>query len=325
MKVAIIGAGVAGSACGRFIQRTGNETVLFDKARGAGGRLSTRRRDGVTFDFGAPVLSAQSSAFTRALATWIKAGAAEQWPGRFGFLREGMLVEEQDAPARFVGTPGMNAIVKQLQVGLDVRYEHRIERLVKDGRGWQLLNADSESFGYFDIVVLAAPAPQSIELLTPHEILTDALAGVSMAPCWTVMAHWSNPLDVPFDALELSGSIGWATRERTKPGRAERDAWVIHGSSSWSTENLELSGEVVAERLLQDFSSMVGVSLPEPSAIYTHRWRYSRVRNPIGVEALWDGHHRIGVCGDMCLGGRVENAYLSGRALAQSIGRGGFK
>ena len=87
----------------------------------------------------------------------------------------------------------------------------------------------------------------------------------------------------------------------------------------------ELSGEVVAERLLQDFSSMVGVSLPEPSAIYTHRWRYSRVRNPIGVEALWDGHHRIGVCGDMCLGGRVENAYLSGRALAQSIGRGGFK
>ena len=61
MKVAIITAGVAGSACGRFIQRTGNETVLFDKARGAGGRLSTPTR-WVTFDFGAPVLSAQSSA-----------------------------------------------------------------------------------------------------------------------------------------------------------------------------------------------------------------------------------------------------------------------
>ena len=235
-----------------------------------------------------------------------------------------MLVEEQDAPARFVGTPGMNAIVKQLQVGLDVRYEHRIERLVKDGRGWQLLNADSESFGYFDIVVLAAPAPQSIELLTPHEILTDALAGVSMAPCWTVMAHWSNPLDVPFDALELSGSIGWATRERTKPGRAERDAWVIHGSSSWSTENLELSGEVVAERFYRTFlrwlASRCRSRLPFiPIDGGTLAW------NPIGVEALWDGHHRIGVCGDMCLGGRVENAYLSGRALAQSIGRGGFK
>ena len=325
MRVAIIGAGVAGSTCGRFIQRTGNETVLFDKARGAGGRLSTRRRDGVTFDFGAPVLSAQSSAFTRALATWIKAGAAEQWPGRFGFYRDGQLVEEQDAPARFVGTPGMNAIVKQLQRDLDVRYEHRLDHLVRDGRGWQLLDSSGASFGRFDIVVLATPAPQAAVLLAPHKILTSELAGVRMEPCWTVMVRWSAPLPIPFDALELTGSIGWATRERSKPGRAEQDAWVIHASSAWSAEHLEWDGEDVARHLLQDFAEMVAIDCPQPSAVYTHRWRYSRVKNPIGVEALWDGHKRIGICGDMCLGGRVENAYLSGRALAQSIGRGGFK
>ncbi|MEE2789249.1 MAG: FAD-dependent oxidoreductase [Myxococcota bacterium] len=325
MKVAIIGAGIAGSTCGRFIQRTGNETVLFDKARGAGGRLSTRRRDGVTYDFGAPVLSAQSSAFTRALATWIKAGAAQQWPGRFGYLRDGQLIEEHDAPARFVGTPGMNAIVKQLQVGLDVRYGQRVDELIEDGRGWRLVDVDGAPLGRFDAVVLAVPAPQAMALLSPHGILTDGLAQVRMDPCWTVMAHWSAPLDVSFDALELTGSIGWATRERSKPGRVEHDAWVIHASSAWSRENLELDAERVSSQILKDFAAMIGIHCPMPTAIHTHRWRYSRVRNPLGVGSLWDGRHRIGVCGDMCLGGRVENAYLSGRALAQTIGRGGFK
>jgi hypothetical protein len=43
------------------------------------------------------------------------------------------------------------------------------------------------------------------------------------------------------------------------------------------------------------------------------------VTRPAGVEALFDPASGLGVCGDWCLGGKVEAAFLSGRALARQI------
>ena len=43
MRVAVIGAGIAGLNAARQLEAAGMEAVLFEKARGASGRLSTRR------------------------------------------------------------------------------------------------------------------------------------------------------------------------------------------------------------------------------------------------------------------------------------------
>jgi predicted NAD/FAD-dependent oxidoreductase len=43
------------------------------------------------------------------------------------------------------------------------------------------------------------------------------------------------------------------------------------------------------------------------------------VETPLGQEYLWDRSARIGVCGDWCLGARVEAAYDSGVALARAV------
>ena len=218
----------------------------------------------------------------------------------------------------------MNAVVKQLQVELDVRYQHRVERLEKNGRRWNVMGADGDSFGEFDIVALAVPAPQAVQLLEGVSPLAESLATVHMDPCWSVMAAWDTPLAIDFDALELSEPLGWATRETRKPRRPDGEAWVIHASSDWSTEHLEAEPDWVAQYILDAFFQSISVKPTAPRYLAAHRWRYSRVRNPLGVECLWDGAQRVGACGDMCLGGRIENAYLSGRALAQTIGRGGF-
>ena len=84
MRVAIIGAGIAGLACARRLHDAGIEATLFDKSRGLGGRLATRRADtgtpGVAFDHGATHFTARSEGFTRLLAAWEKAGLAARWP-----------------------------------------------------------------------------------------------------------------------------------------------------------------------------------------------------------------------------------------------------
>jgi len=43
MKIAIIGAGMSGLACADALLEVGHEVSLFDKGRGPGGRMSTRR------------------------------------------------------------------------------------------------------------------------------------------------------------------------------------------------------------------------------------------------------------------------------------------
>jgi renalase len=50
-----------------------------------------------------------------------------------------------------------------------------------------------------------------------------------------------------------------------------------------------------------------------------HRWRYALVETPLGQACLWDDAARLGVCGDWCLGGRIEAAHDSGTALARAV------
>ena len=61
LPVAVIGGGLSGLVCaGQWIER-GRSVEVFDKARGPGGRMATRRRDTSTFDHGAPFFSATRS------------------------------------------------------------------------------------------------------------------------------------------------------------------------------------------------------------------------------------------------------------------------
>ena len=43
MRIGIVGAGMAGLACAEELTRLGHAVLLFDKGRGPGGRMSTRR------------------------------------------------------------------------------------------------------------------------------------------------------------------------------------------------------------------------------------------------------------------------------------------
>ena len=46
-RVAVIGAGMAGATCARLLADAGLDVTLFDKSRGVGGRMSTRRAEWV--------------------------------------------------------------------------------------------------------------------------------------------------------------------------------------------------------------------------------------------------------------------------------------
>ena len=62
-RIAIIGAGLAGLTCGKALQQAGHDVVIFEKSRGIGGRLATRRAEPFYFDHGVAAFTASDDAF----------------------------------------------------------------------------------------------------------------------------------------------------------------------------------------------------------------------------------------------------------------------
>ena len=313
--IAIIGAGIAGLSCANTLCSAGFTVTLLDKSRGPSGRMSTRRGDGWQCDHGAQYFTARHTAFRAEVARWQAAGVAAAWQPRLSVI--GGLAEHQpDAGLeRFVGTPRMTAPARFLADGLDLRLEATVSGLTRDAQGWLL---DTREAGRlperYAAVLLAVPAPQAIPLLQPLAAeLAGLAAGTRMRGSWALMLRYDSRPALPFDAAFVNqGPLRWLARDSSKPGRQGKETWLLHATAEWSEAHLEDSPEAVAEALLAAFAEIGG---PAPDAWCAHRWRYADTAAAHDRECAWDAGLRLGLCGDWLNGGKVEGAWLSGRAL----------
>ncbi len=310
-RIAIVGAGMAGLACAEALRERGFATALFDKGRKPGGRMSSRSGDSpagpVGFDHGAQYMTGRDPAFVARLAAWREAGLVAPWPAA--------------GAEAWVGVPAMNAPLVALARDLPVRWETRVDGLVREATGWRL-RVDGLDEGGFSAVLTAIPAEQTGPLLADHApALAEVARETPSAPCWTAMAAFPARLDVAGDVLRTDGAIGWAARNSAKPGRPATEAWVIQAGPDWSRAHLEEEADAVAQALLAAFFAAAGLAPVAPALLKAHRWRYAR-SGAARREVLWDPGTRLGACGDWLTGPRVENAWLSGRRLAEAVTTG---
>ena len=79
MRVAIIGAGLAGLTTASRLGATGFRVDVLEKSRGAGGRMGTRREAWASLDLGAQYFTARSPEFRDQVARWLRAGLVARW------------------------------------------------------------------------------------------------------------------------------------------------------------------------------------------------------------------------------------------------------
>ncbi|MDO8901364.1 MAG: NAD(P)-binding protein [Phenylobacterium sp.] len=308
MKIAIIGAGMAGLSCAEALSDAGHAVQVLDKGRGPGGRMSTRRietpQGQVSFDHGAQFFTVRDPAFATRAAAWQAAGVAAPWPAA--------------GPEALVGVPGMNAPIRAMAEGLDVTWQARVDEIAQGGEAWRL---SGEGFAPFSAqaVVVATPSEQAAVLLaTVAPDMAARAGGVVSDPCWTMMAAFAGPLSLTADVLLQDGPLAWAARNSAKPGRTGPEAWVVQASPDWSRTHLEAGADQVAQALLAALAEATGRPLPAVLSLQAHRWRYARTTAKAGAP-LWSAETRIGACGDWLAGARVEAAWRSGRDLAAAI------
>ena len=321
VPIAIIGTGIAGLSAARALRDAGHAVQLFDKSRGSGGRMSSKRSDAGALDMGAQYFTARDRRFVNEVQRWQSNGWAEQWKPQLYNFKSGQLTPSPDEQIRWVGTPHMSAITRALLDDLPVQFGCRITEVFQGKQHWNLLDADGGNHGPFSHVIIATPAPQATALLAAAPKLASAAAGVKMDPTWAIALAFDKPLQTPMEGCFVQDSpLDWLARNRSKPGRdASLDTWVLHATSAWSKEHLDLSKDAVIEHLHGAFAELLQSAMPAPSFSLAHRWLYARPSSAHEFGVLADADLGLYVCGDWCLSGRVEGAWLSGQEAARRL------
>lgn len=320
IRVAVVGAGIAGLSCATRLQAQGLQVEVFEKSRGASGRMSTRQSEEASADHGAQYFTARDPLFMKAVSAWMQADVAAVWQPQLKVYEASQWRDSHAQEKRYVGKPAMNTPGKYLAQNVSAQYGQTIDKIAIKNRQWHLHSAESGDLEQaFDWLVLALPAPQALALLeTSGEPLDTSTAQFKMKGCWTVMAEFTENLHLPFDAAFVNGEIiSWMARNNSKPGRSGAESWTIHATPEWSQEWIELEKEEAAKRIL-GCAQKIGL-VAQPAKISVHRWRYaSGSLDPMPLFKL-DEKLKWGLCGDWLNGGRVEGAWLSGHHLATEI------
>ena len=316
-RVAIIGAGISGISCATRLHESHIEATIFDKSRGPGGRMSTRRKGESRFDHGAQYFTASNQDFLHQVMEWETAGLVAEWKGRFADWREGSLVERHPKRKRWVGAPRMSALCRGLSQELHVQYGVRILRLKPHKQQWMLIDENDKSYGPFDSILVSCPGPQAAALL-PVESNTHQLArALTYSPCWAVMADLESPINTAFDGIHFQDHpLGWAAKDSSKPQRTSGERWVLHGSAEWSQQNVDATPEDIIHQLTKAFGQIGTI---QPHRCTAHRWLYALASRSDGIPAMYDPKRQLGLFGDALAEPKVEGAWKSGQEMANII------
>lgn len=336
MKIAIIGAGISAAAAVSVLKQHPCQVSVFEKSRGPGGRMSSKRALAGSLDLGAQYFTARDADFLAQVATWRDQGLVQQWSMQPWVFEHGVISRSDDQQQRYVGTSTMHQMIVPTFANVETHYQCKINELSfitsnvsSHSQGqWQLCSEQGECYGGFDALLLTCPPEQSYQLLLGAPICSQ-IPRNSLLPCWAVLLELATPTGVAMDTIFVKeGAASWIARQSTKPGRQSarlRDVeqapeqWVVHFSAEFSMQQLETSSERISELAAAELSRVVGRTV-EVAAALCHRWLYASydpAMAPCGV--LYDAKMHLALAGDWTLGGRVENAWLSGVKAAEQL------
>ena len=319
-RIAIIGAGFTGLCLAHLLQAcsTDLEITVFEKGRGPGGRMSTRRIDAWHFDHGAQFFTARHPAFKRFLVPYIDAGIIEPWQPKLVDLAPNAPPYRRGwFEPHYVAVPAMNSLAQSLAAGTTVVLQHEVKRLQRQGKEWLLQFADGQVSEPFDWVISTLPASMASALLPAEFTGIQALRRVLYSPSTSLMMGFDEDLQLPWDAAKVHDSrVTWLVRGASRPGHLGPDTLLIQSTAVWARDTADINIRDASAELEGALRALPGFEdLPVAPCRYLHRWRFAALERRADAPAYLDAGLRLAACGEWGLEGNVESCYLSALAL----------
>jgi predicted NAD/FAD-dependent oxidoreductase len=322
IKIAVIGAGLSGLTANHILKDYA-DIDIFDKSRGVGGRLSTRRAAPYAFDHGAQFFTAKTDAFKAFISSMIEAGVIAPWRARFVEIssKEITLQRQWDhMHAHYVGVPSMNAIPKHLSRDLNIKLNTRVKAIVRHQTKWKITDDHDDVLGEYDWVISTTPPEQALAIL-PHTLpFYSMISEFKMQACFALMLGFEHDPGLAFDAARIhDDTISWLSVNNRKPGRAKPYSLLIHSNNQWADKHIDTDHTQVIDALCKKVIEIIELDPYKIVHKELHCWRYANIEKQQGENHFVDASLGVAVCGDWFIQGRVEAAFNSGFKTAKQI------
>lgn len=286
----IVGAGLTGSLCACLLRRALQNRVhiqVWDKAKGTGGRMTTRRiEDCVGADLGAQYITATEFYRNKHHSLYselISAGVLVPMTCTV----EGL--QQKDNSLNFISPNGTGHIVKHFlqQSEAELQLMRHVTCVSHRGAFWEVEFSDGQSEA-FDAVVLTMPVPQILQLKgdIPNCLSQQQgalLSQVQYSSRFVLVLSFSKDsnlsLDYGLKYVTDSQIIRYMSVEHQKRSTDVSDlgpSLVVHTSVSFGAKHLESHLDQIQPIILEEVRQLLP-QLPEPISIRAHKWRFSQV------------------------------------------------
>lgn len=321
-KIAIIGTGLAGLTLATQLRERAHIT-LFEKARGVGGRLSTRYTPVYEFDHGAQYFTVKNKAFQAFTDKLLAARVIQRWEPLIAKFSDRNILKfsswDKSLP-HYVGIPRMNAIAKYLAQPHDVKLNTHITKLKRINHAWTLESDQALHFDNYDWVICTAPAAQAAMLMPVFFKHMSILQNIKMQPCFAMMLGFKTPFELPWQAAIVKNNmISWMSVNSCKPMRQPAATLVALSSNQWANEHEDITTDWITTTMLDEVIQLTQLDRQQIDYLNLHRWRYANMSKFMLTYPLIDVTNQLAACGDWCISGRIESSYLAATRLASAL------
>ena len=316
----IIGSGISGSTIANCLNKK-YKLLLYDKAKGAGGRSSFKRYKGnIGFDHGLQYLSPRSKEFKSFTNSLIKKRVIKHWKGNHKFLNE--RVRRDKKHIKLIGFKGNNDISKYLLKDIDCKFQSELIGIKRHKDCWYLKFKDN-SFIFSKNLIITAPFPQS-KKLTSRFVKTKLFNNkVTMNASITVLLMTNKTGNKFSSFFTNDADLGWVSYENSKKRfKFDKDLWVLQSTFEYGkkhTDNYRNKKKYFTNYLINKFTKLTKIKIKKIYFTHIHGWKYSSNSKPLNIQSYWDKKIGLGLCGDWFGGPRLENGWLSAKDLYNKI------
>ena len=320
-EIAVIGAGLAGCVVANDLSKTASVKV-YEKSSRPGGRMATRVVSRHQFDHGAQFFDATSPDFKSFLKPLLENGCVARWDPRFAEFDGPKLIRQtrwSDSHPHYVGKPTMSSFVDKLSKNLDCVFEIKVASIERQDERWVLYDTEGRRLGDYDWIILTAPAEQTYQLLPNGVDFKSRVGLVKMLGCYSLLLGYRDAINLTFDAASVeNANISWISVNSSKPKR-KGFSILVHSTNSRAAQNMDTDLSEVQDKLCDYTSDILRFNVETADYIETKRWRFANSARQTNQPFFLDKKNKVASCGDWCIKGRIEAAFLSAKKLSDQL------
>ena len=298
MNIAIIGAGLSGTNIYKLLKENGNDVKIFEKARGSGGRCSTRYVNDKLIDHGTPYIDAKNVDFIDFCEKKVK---------------DNILVKKENS---YYPLNGMNKLCSSILDKDDFNKNTKIISCKRIENKWHLYDENGMSYSPFDKLIITIPTPQILELeIELPTSIKERLKSVKYESLATLLIYSYTTKNIIDEKLINNNIFKKIIDNSSNYGYKNFSSYVIHLNSSITNEQEFSNKDDIKEYMLNKVYDISEIKLEDNFHVMPHFWKYANVAKSINENYIYDEELSLGICGDFFKGDNLEGSFLSSKRL----------